>query len=127
MCAKCKEATPVEEKEVRLITNILGDMVAHSKLDALEGVRPDIAYTAYKPVGCESCSNGYKGRIGIFEAITMSPEVEVLMDKNPSENEIKLASISQGIPTLREDAILKVLAGITSLDEVSRVVDLYEE
>jgi type II secretory ATPase GspE/PulE/Tfp pilus assembly ATPase PilB-like protein len=101
-------------------------MVTHSKLDALGGVRPDTTYQIYTAVGCESCTNGYKGRVGIFEAISMSPEVEKIMDQNPSENEIKTAAISQGIPTLREDAILKVLAGITSLDEISRVVDLYE-
>ncbi len=127
LCAKCKEAIPADEKEVRLITNILGTMVTQSKLDALGGVRPDTSYSLYKPVGCEACTNGYKGRIGIFEAISVSKEIEVLMDKNPSEHELKEASISQGTPTLREDAILKVLAGVTSLDEVSRVVDLYEE
>ena len=127
LCTKCKASYPAEEKDVRLITNVLGGMINHSKLDALGGVRPDVSYSIYKPVGCELCKNGYKGRVGIFEAITMSPEIEAIMDKNPSENEIKVASLSQGIPTLREDAILKVLAGVTSLDEVSRVVDLYEE
>lgn len=127
LCPKCKEPFSVEEKEVRLITNILGDMVNHSKLEALNGIRPDTSYTVYKAVGCDACTNGYKGRVGIFEAITMSPEIEKIMDQNPSEHEIKAAALSQGLPTLREDAILKVLAGITSLDEISRVVDLYEE
>lgn len=127
LCSNCKQSTQADEKETRLITNILGDMVTHSKLDALGGVRPNTSYEVYKPMGCEKCTHGYKGRLGIFEAITMSPEIEKIMDQNPSEHEIKTASISLGLPTLREDAILKVLAGITSLDEVSRVVDLYEE
>jgi type IV pilus assembly protein PilB len=127
LCPNCKEAVEADEKEVRAITTVLGLMVTNNKANLLEGLRPDTHYTIYKAVGCDQCTGGYKGRIGIYEALAMSPEIERMLAQNPSEREIKDASVNQGTPTLREDAILKVLAGITSLDEVSRVVDLYEE
>jgi type IV pilus assembly protein PilB len=127
LCDHCKEPLQADEKQVRVITNILGDMVNNNKLDLLNGVRPNTSYELYKAVGCDQCSNGYKGRIGVYEVLVMTPEIERLMDKNPSERDIKDAALSQGTPTLREDAILKVLEGVTSYEEVSRVVDLYED
>jgi type IV pilus assembly protein PilB len=127
LCNECKEQSDANEKETRLITTVLGQMVTDNKLDALAGMRPDTRYTVYKAVGCDKCSNGYKGRVGIYEAIAMSAEIEKLIISNPSEREIRDAAVSQGIPTLKEDAILKVLQGLTSIDEVGRVVDLYEE
>jgi type II secretory ATPase GspE/PulE/Tfp pilus assembly ATPase PilB-like protein len=57
----------------------------------------------------------------------MTEEIEKTLITNPSEREIKAAAKNQQIPSLREDAILKVLDGITSFEEVSRVVDLYTE
>ena len=79
----------------------------------------------YKPVGCEFCTNGYKGRTGIYEAIAMNAEIEKLIALSPSEREIRKESNKQGIPSLKEDGILKVLQGITSLDELTRSVDVY--
>ncbi len=123
-CAKEREAT---EKEARTITTILGTMKTDGKEAALHGFTPALGYTIKEAVGCEKCSKGYKGRVGLYEAIAMDKEVERLLVGIPSEREVKEAAKHQGIPTLREDAILKVLRGITTFDEVSKVVDLYEE
>jgi type II secretory ATPase GspE/PulE/Tfp pilus assembly ATPase PilB-like protein len=57
----------------------------------------------------------------------MNQEIETTLLSNPSEREIRKAAKSQKLPSLREDAILKILAGITSFDEVSHTVDLYSE
>jgi len=67
--------------------------------------------------------------MGIFEAIIMNREIaDALTEKeNINERMIKDIAIPQCIPTLREDAIIKVLRGETSIEEVSKVVDLYEE
>ena len=76
---------------------------------------------------CDKCNNtGYKGRIGIFEAIVMNDEVEVLIKKSASEREIANAAIKQGILTLPQDGILKILRGDTSFAELERVLDLEE-
>lgn len=128
LCLECRKEYVSNEKESRVITNILGDMKTSGKTVSMLGHQPELTYRLFGAVGCESCNGtGYKGRIGIFEAIAMSAEVEKVLITNPSEREVVEAAKSQGIPSLREDAILKTLEGITSFDEVSRTVDLYGE
>ncbi len=126
LCEECKRAYESNEKESRVITNILGDMITSLKNDSLAGHTPSPSYTLFHSPGCEVCSGtGYKGRIGIFEAIIMTPEIETVLLGNPSEREVRKAAKNQKIPSLREDAIIKMLEGLTSFDEVGRVVDLY--
>jgi type II secretory ATPase GspE/PulE/Tfp pilus assembly ATPase PilB-like protein len=73
--------------------------------------------------GCAACNYiGYKGRIGIFELILVNEEVEHLILADPSEFEIKKAALNQGQITLRQDGLLKVLAGVTDFAELERVV-----
>ena len=77
--------------------------------------------------GCEKCNGtGYKGRIGIYEAILTDEAVEQVVINNPSEREIKKVAIPQGILTMEQDGVVKILAGITSLDELTRVIDVDE-
>lgn len=128
LCNKCKKETTSTEKETRIITDILGIMKLSNKEESMLGHVPDVIYKIYHPVGCEACGGtGYTSRIGIFEAIMMNDDLERILVTNPSEADIREASKNQGIPSLREDAIIKVLEGVTSFDEVSRVVDLYTE
>lgn len=128
LCPTCKEEYETNEKESRVITNILGTMKVDGKEEQMMGHVPSPTYRLFKPVGCAECSEtGYNNRIGIFEAIEMTEEVEKTLLTNPSEREVRNAAKNQGIPSLREDAIIKVLDGVTSFDEVSRVVDLYSE
>ena len=74
------------------------------------------------------CNNtGYKGRMGIYEAILSDESIEKIIPNNPSEREIKRTASHQGILDMREDGIIKVLQGVTSLSEVASVVDLDAE
>lgn len=126
LCDECKQETASDEKESRVITNILGAMKVSGKQDSMLGHEPAQSYRIYKPVGCPACGNtGYKSRIGIFEAVVMDAELEKILVTNPSEREVREATARQGIPSLREDGIIKVLEGITSLEEVGKAVDLY--
>jgi type IV pilus assembly protein PilB len=127
LCDHCKEEYVTTEKETRVITNTLGAMKLAGMEDSMEGFVPTIGYKIYKAVGCDVCSGGYKGRIGIFEAIVMTQELEKILDTNPSEREVRAAALTSKIPTLIQDAIIKVLQGITSLEEVGKTVDLYSE
>ena len=67
---------------------------------------------------------GGKGRFGIFEAVVMDEKVEMLIKSSASEREIEDAAAGQGILNMTQDGILKVLRGITSLEELERVVEL---
>jgi type II secretory ATPase GspE/PulE/Tfp pilus assembly ATPase PilB-like protein len=64
------------------------------------------------------------GRIGVFEAILSDSSIEKIVRENPSEREIAVVATAQGIPNMQQDGILKVLTGITSLQELLRVVNL---
>ena len=77
----------------------------------------------YKPVGCASCSKtGYRGRIAVHEVMTVSEEIERLTVGRASSAEILRAAQEQGMITLREDGWAKVLLGLTSIEEILRVV-----
>ena len=72
--------------------------------------------------GCPSCRDtGYSGRMGIFELMPISPSIQEAITSGATTRELKLLAIEEGMKTLREDAMDKVTAGITSLDEVNRV------
>ena len=88
----------------------------------------DNNFKIFEPVGCEKCNlTGYHGRIGIFEAIKTDEAIEKIILENPSEREIKKIAKNQNILSMRQDGIIKVLNGVTSLEEVQAVVDLLEE
>ena len=128
LCDNCKQEYVTNEKETKLITNILGEMITYGKEDSMQGFVPDMEYVLCKAVGCEKCNkSGYKGRIGIFEAVSMNKKIEEIVENNPSERDVRNAASEQGIPTLREDAIIKILIGVTSIEEVSKAIDLYED
>lgn len=85
----------------------------------------DKKLTFYHGKGCKSCRNtGYKGRSGIFEMLTLNPEIQDLIMKKASSNQVKEVAVRSGMKTLREDGIAKVIAGMTTLDEVLRVTQL---
>ena len=76
----------------------------------------------YRAVGCESCfQTGYKGRIGIFELMHMSPNLKSLILKSHDANRIMAEALQLNMVTLREDGIKKVLGGVTTIEEVLRV------
>ena len=78
--------------------------------------------TFARPRGCEKCRGlGYRGRTGIFEIFRVTLEVKELVIKRASEGEIVEVALSQGMRTLQESGILKVIKKITSLQEVGRV------
>jgi general secretion pathway protein E/type IV pilus assembly protein PilB len=76
----------------------------------------------YRSVGCESCRRtGYRGRLGIYELLVTNDEIRHLMTQAGTSDVIKQAAIRNGMETLRVDGWNKVLAGITTIDEVLRV------
>ncbi len=79
-------------------------------------------YQLYRGRGCENCLNtSYTGRVGIFELLTLDPEVRQMVKERRSSEEIKAKAVSKGMVTLRQDGIAKVFDGTTTLAEVMRV------
>jgi type IV pilus assembly protein PilB len=77
----------------------------------------------FRPVGCARCGKtGYRGRLGLYEVMPITEEIELLTAERRSSEDIKKVAIEQGMITLREDGLEKARAGLTSLEEIFRVV-----
>lgn len=127
LCNNCKKERTPNEGEVSRFNDIkkYADSVGKNLTDY--GL-PNEPYVVYEAVGCEKCNfTGYKGRIGVFEAILTDETIEKIIPQNPSEREIRKVATEQKILTMREDGLIKILKGVTSLEEVASVVDLDEE
>ena len=85
---------------------------------------PEKIETVWEPSPANEEETGYKGRIGLYEAIFMDDELAHFLRDNPPENEIAKLAAKQGYLTMAQDGIVKALAGVTSLAEVAATVDL---
>ncbi|MCX6712441.1 MAG: GspE/PulE family protein [Candidatus Vogelbacteria bacterium] len=129
LCENCKQEKEPEKWEKELIGNVL-ESVKKKRPELIPAPWDVTGQTAkiYKNVGCDKCHNtGFKGREGIFEAIVMDDAVTKATITNPNEKEIKIAAIPQKILDMRQDGILKVIRGETTIEEMGRVIDLDEE
>ncbi len=89
------------------------------------GVGKDDSPLIYKAIGCESCNHtGYKGRAAIMEVLRIDTDLDILLSRGASPIEIEQAAASNGFESLADDGIRKILEGLTTLDELSRVVNL---
>ncbi len=109
LCRHCKEPYAPNAAEIKLL-----------------GILPDQPeQTIYRPVGCDLCErNGYNGRVAIMELLKMDSDIDELIARRATAREIKTLALEKGFRPLIEDAIQRVMDGVTSLSEVSRVVDL---
>jgi len=85
---------------------------------------PEKIETVWDPAPANEDETGYKGRIGLYEAIFMDDELAHFLRDNPPENEVAKAAAKQGYLTMAQDGVVKALAGITSISEVASTVDL---
>ena len=106
LCDRCKQPDPRETHHFQAL-----------------GFDTSTAGGVYRAVGCTHCSGtGYRGRIAIHEVMTVSEEIERMTVARESTSEIARVAASQGMRTLRQDAWLKACAGLTSVDEIVRVI-----
>ena len=121
LCPSCKKESALGADDKKLVKDIVNSI----RLDEYKDVQQEKMWVA---TGCQKCNEtGYKGRIGIFEAIVMTPEIEEVILKNPSEHEVKSAAINQNILSMLQDGIVKALKGVTTMDELRRVLDFENE
>jgi general secretion pathway protein E len=110
LCAHCRQKTVLKAAEAKPLGALLG-----AKRKGAE---------VYKSVGCSHCMNsGYSGRTGISEFLQITDAIRSLIIKEADSNQIMARAVADGMKTLRSDGMEKMLAGITTLDEVLRVTD----
>jgi type IV pilus assembly protein PilB len=81
----------------------------------------DAGIEVYGPKGCEKCSDGYKGRVGIYEVVKITPEISKIIMEDGNSLEIAEVCQKQGFKNIFQSALVKVKNGLTSLEEVDRV------
>ncbi len=122
LCPDCKKQITLEGGDKKTIDDIVSTI---SDKDYLKDI--DTTHI-WQSTGCQKCNmTGFKGRTGIHEAIKMDYDIELVVRENASERDIKKIAEKQGLLDLRQDGILKVLKGITTMDELKRVIDIEKE
>ena len=115
VCQKCQKLEKLLPNDFKKIKNELGSF---KKKDFK--LSKDIKVP--KAVGCKECNfTGYKGRTGIFEIFLVDDEMERFILKNPSIADLRKRAIEKGMITMKQDGLIKVLEGITTIEEVERV------
>ncbi|MCR4276146.1 MAG: GspE/PulE family protein [Candidatus Parcubacteria bacterium] len=112
-----KKERPLTVEEKKMITKVFEPLADKSLI-------PEKIETVWEPAPMNEDETGYKGRIGLYEAIFMDDELAEFLRDNPPENEIAKLAAKQGYLTMAQDGIIKALAGVTSLSEVAATVDL---
>ncbi|MEG0546000.1 MAG: ATPase, T2SS/T4P/T4SS family [Oscillospiraceae bacterium] len=112
LCPKCKEEYKISKEE---IIKIIPDFPVEQY--------PADEFTIYRPKGCLTCNNtGYKGREAVFEFLTVTENTKKLILARANGNDIKTLAIKEGMYTLKDEGILKVMKGRTSIEELLRVI-----
>lgn len=122
LCLNCRQEKVPSLQEKTFIDKVLGSITDKTYLD---GVQTEKIWQA---VGCEEChKTGYKGRIAITEVILMKKPVEEAIINNPSDRDIKAAAASQNLLDMKQDGVIRILKGVSSLEELGRVIDIATE
>ncbi|HCH26302.1 MULTISPECIES: type IV-A pilus assembly ATPase PilB [Psychrobacter] len=108
LCKNCKKAINVPRQ------SLLELGFTDADLDDPDSV-------IYEPVGCNECREGYKGRVGVYEVMKVSPDISRIIMEDGNAMDIKDAALKNGFRDLRRSGILKVLQGVTSIQEMMRV------
>lgn len=119
ICLKCKEEMRVPQK---LMDNLKAEINKISPKNTRDHSLLPKDLKLYYGKGCSECNRGYKGRVGLFEAMTIDPEIEELAIAKRSANEIQEISIKNGMITMKQEGIIKAFQGITTIDEVFQAV-----
>ncbi|MDO6427198.1 type IV-A pilus assembly ATPase PilB [Thalassotalea sp. 1_MG-2023] len=108
LCTQCKEEEHIPEPE------LLNQGFLPEQLDNM---------TLFKPVGCEQCTGGYKGRVGIYEVIRINERISSIIMKGGNSLDIAAQCQKEGFNNLRQSGLKKAMQGVTSLEEVNRVTN----
>jgi type IV pilus assembly protein PilB len=107
LCKACKQASDIPRD------TLLAEGFSQEQIDT--------GFTLFRPKGCDKCTNGYKGRVGIYEVVKITDELANMIMEEASSIKIAKQAQAEGFRTLRQSALRKVIEGVTSLEEANRV------
>ena len=111
LCPKCRTSRPTTPYERELFRKVL-----NKEIDAI-----------YTPQGCSECINGYSGRTALHEVLILNQEIRDAITNNIRKNELRHLVYDKHVTSLLKDGLEKVVAGITSIDEILRVIDVDDD
>jgi type IV pilus assembly protein PilB len=128
-----RESRPASSSENESINSTVGSLLPQNE-GALTNVISDLGYaklpiysdqyTLQSGVKSDNAPDGFKGRIGIFEAMNITPEIQDLVTQHSTSAKIEQTAVAQGMITIRQDGYLKALNGDTTIEEVNRVANI---
>jgi len=120
ICSHCKEEIPASLSMEKIIRKELENIPDDQKSDL--NLKNNLKL--FRGKGCKECKqSGFLGRIGIYEVLLMTPELEAIMSSKISDAEIEKEAERQGMITMKQDGIMKVLLGMTTIEEILRVTE----
>ncbi|HUO50412.1 MAG TPA: GspE/PulE family protein [Candidatus Paceibacterota bacterium] len=121
LCTHCRQEKKIEGEDRKIMDTLLKNIPHADEL-------PQNRDIMWIPKGCDKCGGlGYKGRIAVVEVVLMDHEIEECVRKSSSERDIWAAAKHQQIRRMAQDGAVKILQGVTALEELARVVDLTDE
>lgn len=118
ICENCKEEIKPTEEELKFVKKVISEIPETSG----EKITKESEWKFFKGKGCGICNNsGYKGRVGIYEILSMNDEIKAVISESISEYQVRELAKKQGMLDIRQDGALKVLDGVTTVEEVLRV------
>ena len=118
LCVSCKKKLPLEKNDAKKLEEQIAPISKRFDLSAASA-----SSAVYGPVGCSKCNNiGYKGRVGVYEVFEVTRAMERLILDEASVTDIRDLAIKEGMVTMLQDGYLKLLEGITSIEEIHRVL-----
>ena len=120
LCEHCKKEVTASSRVREIIEKELAELSLARKKN-FPWQKP---FKVYRAAGCKFCGGkGTKGRIALFEILSMTPELEVIINQGPTEAKIKEEARRQGMTTMKQDGVSKVLQGLISFEEMLKVVE----
>jgi len=128
VCPDCRKEYFISEKELKFFKEVYNmDEILETlkKNEILAGkIKSNDSWEKiklYKSKGCDQCTEGYKGRLGIYEVLEVDDDIKKMIAQKATSEEIEKAARAKGMLTMVEDGFLKAVQGITSLEEIMRV------
>ena len=118
VCQKCAKKRLLTKEELQNFKKILNNLPPRVKLEKELNEKTQIL----EPRGCKDCHNGYSSRIAVLELFEINDEMEDLILNSPTETQIKTAAKKAGFVTMIQDAVIKIINGVTTVEEVKRIL-----
>ena len=122
LCPKCTSKRNINKEELQAFKKILANLPPRVEFKIELTNKTEVSDAK----GCDECHNGYSGRIAVMELFEITDEIERLILKSPAEVELKEAAKKTGMVTMAQDAVIKILRGVTTIEEAERILGKLE-